>query len=54
MTVRRAIFLLVAPWIYRGLLETIGRDDIIDYIGEEPVSKRRRRRIRGKARAGQI
>ena len=40
----------MAPWAWLGLLRTVERQDLVDVIGDERISKRRRRRLRGKGR----
>ncbi|WP_156417027.1 hypothetical protein [Sphingopyxis sp. H050] len=42
--------IVMAPWAWFGLLRTVDRRDVIHAIGDERVSKRRRRRLRGKGR----
>ncbi|MFN7027856.1 MAG: hypothetical protein ACK4PC_00655 [Sphingopyxis sp.] len=39
---------VMAPWAWLGLLRTVERQDLVDAIGDERISKRRRRRLRGK------
>ena len=41
---------VMAPWAWMGLLRTVDRRDLVDAIGDERISKRRRRRQRGKGK----
>lgn len=41
---------VMAPWAWLGLLRTVERQDLVDVIGDERISKRRRRRLRGKGK----
>ncbi len=41
---------VMAPWAWLGLLRTVDRRDLVDAIGGERISKRRRRRLRGKGK----
>lgn len=41
---------VMAPWAWLGLLRTVDRRDLADAIGDERISKRRRRRLRGKGK----
>lgn len=40
--------LVMAPWAWLGLLRTVDRRDLVARGGDERISKRRRRRLRGK------
>ena len=41
---------VMAPWAWLGLLRTVDRGDLVARVGDERISKRRRRRLRGKGK----